>query len=171
MVDNYYKWIDNDRWRYKAVSVTAYNPVYDDIRKRPIISFGDVDKTMTLDEYLKIENAYIDAVKIIMKLSKCEWLKIRYLERHYDLEDKEVNDVSKELYNQLISIENDQVVTLDNLEFIMRFILRNFIWCNLVNLSKRLYIRFGFDYYMYFNTKLKQEIYKESIEKLGLFVD
>ena len=33
-----------------------------------------------------------------------------------------------------------------------------------------LYVRFGYDYYMYFNTRLNIEKYKNHIEKIGLFV-
>jgi hypothetical protein len=72
MNDNY-KWIDNNRWRHNAVAITPYTSIYENV-----ISFGDVGKTITLDEYLKIENAYIESVKIIMHLNKCDWLKIRY---------------------------------------------------------------------------------------------
>jgi hypothetical protein len=161
----------NDKWRYSAVSVTAYSPVYEDIRERPIISFGDVGKSMTLNEYFVIENAYIEAVKIIMRLNNCTELKIRYLEQYKNYSQEEVNKWHGNLHDTYLSITDNKIVILGDLEPTLRLILRNFMWCDLVNLSKRLYVRFGYDYYMYFNTKIKVDVYKDEIEKLGLYVE
>ena len=163
----------NDRWRYSAVSITPYNPIYrgenGEYLKSDIFSVSDVGKSMKFNDYLKIENAYIESIKVIMLLTKCSSLSIRYLEKQslplcFSEEEEQI------LNDTYFSLVDKQIITNENLEVIMRLILRNSVWCDLVNLSKRLYVRFGYDYYMYFNTKLKVEEYKEHIEKIGLFV-
>ena len=155
----------NDRWRYKAVGITAYKDEY-----QPIISYSDIGEILTSDEYILIENNYIEAVKIIMELNKCEDLNIRYLEKFSYRKGLTVEE-DKKLYKEYIKIEDKQKINYKNIEIILKLILRNIIWCDLINLSKRLYIRFGYDYYMYFNTKIKVDLYQDKIRKLGLFLN
>jgi len=163
----------NNRWRYNAVSITPYNPIYRDEKgvylNDEIFRACKVGKSMELDDYLVLENACIESVKIIMSLTKCSSLSIRYLEKHseplcfFEEEKRILNDT-------YFSLADKQFVNNVNLEIVMKLILRESVWCQLVNLSKRLYVRFGYDYYMYFNTRLKMEKYKNHIEKNGLFV-
>jgi len=169
----------NGRWRYKAVAITKYNPVYynekDVYTKDEWTAISDVGKiydgsVFTIQEYLETEKKYIEAVKIIMQLNKCKELNIRHLEKS-DYRKGFTPEEDEKLEAKHIKIEDKQKINYKDIDVVIKLILREDMWCDLINLSKRLYIRFGYDYYMYFNTKIKKEIYKESIEKLGLFVD
>ena len=154
----------NDRWRYKDVGITAYENEFE-----PILSYYDIGKTLTSNEYILIENSYIETVKIIMQLNKCEELIIRYLEKS-DYTKGLTAEEDEKLYEKYVKIEDKQKINYKDIDVIMKLILRNMIWCDLINLSKRLYVRFGYDYYMYFNTKIIRDLYQNKIEKLWLFV-
>jgi hypothetical protein len=168
----------NDSWRYKAVGITKYNPIYYDengvYTKDEWTSISDVGKTydghiFTIREYLETEKKYIEAVKIIMQLNKCEYMNIRYLHKN-DYKKGIVVEEDEELDKEYIKIVDKQKINYNDIAVVIKLILREAIWCDLINLSKRLYIRFGYDYYMYFNTKIKKELYQDKIEELGLFV-
>ena len=154
----------NDRWRCNAIGITAYKNGF-----QTIISYSDIGKKLTANEYILIENSYIEAVKIIMQLNKCKELNIRYLEKCGYKKGLTAEEDEK-LHEEYIKINDKQKITYKDIDVVMKLILREIIWCDLINLSKRLYIRFGYDYYMYFNTRIKKDLYQDKIEMLDLFV-
>jgi len=165
----------NNRWRDKTIRITKYNTlhynengVYTKDEWTSIYDVGKIydGKVFTIQDYLETEKRYIEAVKIIMRLNKCKELNIRHLEKHDYVKGFTVEEDEK-LEEKYIKIENKQKINYKDIEIVIKLILRETIWCDLINLSKRLYIRFGYDYYMYFNTKTKIDLYRDKIEKLG----
>ncbi len=166
-------------WQYSAYSITKYNPIYRDNKhayvKDEWTSITDIGKIydgkpFTIQEYLDVEAKYIEAIKIIMGLNNCNTLYIRKLKKHKDISYFN-QETSKQLFSYYESLKNGLFITAQSLPFIMKIILRNLSWCELVNIEKKLYVRFGYDYYMFVNTKVSFEKIKKKIEEIGLYVE
>jgi hypothetical protein len=88
------------------------------------------------------------------------------------LEKKDLNDridaSMKEVYSK---IENGSVVPLDRLSDLLKLILREYLWCELVSLDEDVSVTFGYDYYMYFHSNTDIEGIVKKIEDIGLYVD
>ena len=76
---------------------------------------------------------------------------------------------NKDLYDMFLSIKEDMRIHISQIEKAVGLILRGFINCDLTNKKKDFYVRFGFDYYMYFNSNIDKCILKKEIEKIGLY--
>jgi hypothetical protein len=122
-----------------------------------------------MQEYLETEKRYIEAIKTIMLLNNCDVLHVRKLEKYKDVLCFQ-DEINKDLYTYYESLKNRFAVTEHTLPPIMKIILRDLSWCELVNIEKRLYVRFGYDYHMTVNTKVPYETVKKNIERLGLYV-
>ena len=92
--------------------------------------FGDVGSLVSLEDYLVVENAYLDAIRRFCVGIGVESLRIQSLERR-DSRD----------YHE------GQPLDLDGIERVARDVLRNVIWCKLVGESAE--VHFGYDYYLY----------------------
>ncbi|MDI9272911.1 hypothetical protein [Stenotrophomonas sp. PFBMAA-4] len=92
--------------------------------------FGDVGKRVSLEDYLVVEDAYLDAIRRFCVGIGVEALSIQSLERR-DSRD----------YHE------GQPLDLDGIERVARDVLRNVIWCKLVGESAE--VHFGYDYYMF----------------------
>ncbi|ATL48197.1 hypothetical protein COR50_14070 [Chitinophaga caeni] len=155
--------------------ITKYNPIYRDTSGRFLkdewTSYTDVGeniggKVLSIEEYLKVEGAYINAVDLFFKELGITQFLVLKLEK-YGIENLASEDIKN--YKEAI---NEQVYSLDKLSMIVRMNLRAYIWCELVSLDKKSRVEFGYDYYMYFisNKKIESSLWSK-IEKLGLFVD
>lgn len=142
--------------------ITKYNPVYrnnnGNYLKDEWTDYSDIGKSfegirLTETEYAKIENAYINAVLLLMNCSNIDALKIIDLER--------IDDIK--------GIKNNALIYKEHISEIIRSILRNKFWCKLE--SDEFYIHFGYDYYMYIGSNQPCESAIESIKKSGLFVE
>ncbi len=78
-------------------SISKYRPdLYDEkgcYRRNEWTSFGDIGRTfddgiLSEDEYLSIEQRYIDVAVILARLSGCSYLIINHLEGKNDIRDK-----------------------------------------------------------------------------------
>ena len=99
--------------------------------------------TLTEDDYLEVENNYINCAVDIMTQSGCKYLTIGYIQD----------------YNH-IGYKYKSRITKDQLATILRDMLRENIYCVLVNLKHKVMIDVGYDYYMHIfcpidNLKLK----------------
>lgn len=143
-------------------------------------SISDIGKpeynNVSYEEYEKIENAYVDAVMLILRDSNFEFLKVDSLELYETKRDfkkyektgrlKNINfDFDKDLKNLKNGVQLDST----QVEKIIRLILRETVWMLLVN--DDLEVRFGYDYYMFVKTANLKQPAIEQIEKTGLFVE
>jgi hypothetical protein len=119
-------------------------------------SFSDIDNpkyNLSLEKYLEIENAYLEAIKKVLKLNKATNFIFKNVENNTSFQvPKESNNADK-----IIEIATK--------------CLREELWCKIMSPHK-LFIHFGYDYYIYIGStkELSTEIISE-IEKLGLFVE
>ncbi|WP_104371362.1 hypothetical protein [Desulfocucumis palustris] len=161
--------------------ITKYNPSFRDYNGvynlNEWTSFGDVGKSfdgkiLTIDEYLSIENAYINAVLAFMEDLKITSLKVRGVEK-YD-EYLRLNKTSIEYPNDMVNLFSkvcdNCTIEMDKVENLCRLVLREHMWCKLEN-GSLIFVHFGHDYYMYIGSTRKCNNAIEKIKKSGLFVE
>lgn len=140
----------NDEW----TSVSDIGKKYDDVE-------------FTFDSYLFYENAYVDAVLKIMQGNNLQALKIKSLQKKlYNNYSNFIEPDSKRFYK---SLKTNTMISIQDISQIVRFALREIIWCKLV--SDRMLVHFGYDYYMYVGSEYKSQEMLDVIKSNGLFVD
>lgn len=118
-------------------------------------SYFDVGVKVSVDDYILVENEYVNFV-----LSLCDLLNVQ----RFTLSELEVFD-DKE------SVIYPEVVDISVLPFLIRDVLREKIWCKLV--ADEMEVHFGYDFYMYvicsislgfIKSKIKTHLNVESFE-------
>ena len=130
----------------------------------------------TYQEYKSIEDAYIKAIVLALEDNNLAQLTIKGLENYRQEADfveyaksGYLKDVDIDYKNDIESLSNEMKLNTIQIQKISRLILREIIWMRLE--SDELNIKFGYDYYMYFNCKpLSVDVIRE-IESNGLFVE
>lgn len=130
---------------------------------------------LTYNEYKEVEDAYVEAVKVILGDKEIDFLKVNSIEFYSEKADfTEYNEtgILKDLtvcFEDLQGLRNGTKVALDELPELIRLILREIIWMYLTNGKVKIYA--GYDYYLYARCgKLKRSSI-EQIEQSGLFVE
>ncbi len=109
-------------------------------------------KILTREDYLLAENNYIQCITDLLILSGISSLCISNLE----------------IYEDCIWAEG-QVVTVKEVDAVIRDWLRNVCWCKLE--CDDVYIHFGYDYYVYVRALSENEFVKEICNKYHLFAE
>lgn len=170
--------IMNQEWRYTAKSVTKYNPAFRDdeghYKKEEWVGFFQVGKRingelLTFDLYSEAENKYITAVKWFFQLHNCTCITLKSVEK------KDIADYQHADKDQLLKVYNliDEgfSLSIDDIDSVIKLILRELVWAELFCKQEELIaVRFGYDFYMYFNSNRNIDALSERITKLGLFV-
>ncbi|WP_404447996.1 hypothetical protein LG307_03155 [Sutcliffiella horikoshii] len=159
-----------NQWR-----VTKYNPNYRNneghyTKPEEWTSASDIgkiidSKTFTIEEYLQIEQTYINAIIHIIKLNNVESVRI--------LNFKKNNmDKRSPLYESkfhLLNFKEDSEISIENIPTLSRMVLREFIFCHFY--SNDFFIHFGYDYYLYFGSNSVQTKQIEDVVDESLFVE
>ena len=176
----------DDSWRWTADEIVKYAPEnYDErgiYRKNEWLMSSDIGKIydgkrFTREEYLETENKYVQAVIRGMELAGCSFLTVEYLfvsRKKSDMKRRftpknPLYEQNKDLYDMFLNIKEGMRIHISQIEKAVRLNLRGYIDCDLTNKKKDFYVRFGFDYYMYFNSNIDKCILKKEIEKIGLY--
>ena len=134
-------------------------------------------KILTYSDYILTENKYIELISLFIRECCTEYLKIKYLEKsngrirtnvgkwHY----KTGLNIDKEELAILLSLKEEDVLPLEKLLVVAKYILREYLWCRFV--GKNYAIEFGYDYYIYFICKELSPLIVEKINDLGLFIN
>lgn len=155
--------------------VTKYNPQYRDGNAYLLeewTSVSDIGKCFygtkfTVEEYLKCEEQYINAVILAMRAVGINELKIEEIEKkEYSKQQKLVEPYAEGFYNLLY---NGMFVNINEIGLLIKLILREMVWGKLDN--EKFFVHFGYDYYMYMGIPNMAGEIKEKIEKIGLFVE
>ncbi|SET26168.1 hypothetical protein [Thorsellia anophelis] len=96
-------------------------------------SFHDVGIKTSLQDYMQIENAYVEIISNL-----CRYLEISFL----IIDQLEVYDK-----NEIFDYANQDKLDIHKIDHIIRMVLREKLWCKLK--SKQCEFHFGYDYYMY----------------------
>ncbi len=157
--------------------VTKYNPTFRNEKgwylRDEWTSHGDIgrkynDEVFFMDEYLEVENKYIQAILQFMQCNKITSLRVTKLQEKSGLAQD--TDNTQEMINIYNKIKNRVLVSGEDLENICKLILREHLWCKLRN-DKNMEVHFGYDYYMYILSKSPCEKAISNIKKSGLFVE
>lgn len=138
--------------------ITKYAPNYsfDDW-----ISISDVGKVcsgklLTMEEYLRVEDSYLNAISLIAKCNEISMF--------------EVTDLEVDVRGKLgLIYRNGQTLDLQSSLVLARHILREELWCRLQN--PKMFVHFGYDYYMYIGSEKPADTELELIRKLGLYIE
>ncbi|MTI85694.1 MAG: hypothetical protein FH756_17810 [Firmicutes bacterium] len=158
--------------------ITKYNPLYRNeegaFLKKNWTSYSDIGRIFggrefTFDEYVMVENKYIDAVISLMKCIDISHLEVTDLEKYTDTVGLDEN-ASENMVCLFNTIGKNHVVDIDNIPDVCRLILREYMWCKL-KYDVYMYVHFGYDFYMYVGSYLKCQDDLDNIIKSGLFVE
>ena len=158
--------------------ITKYNPLYRNASGAYIedewTSYFDIGnvfdgKKLTLKQYLKAENSYIETIILFMKFLNLNFLCITNLEKpNKSIEKNKI--YSNEMIKVYEEVHIGHNVSIPEIENIARLVLRENLWCKLE--CQSMYIHFGYEYYMYIGSNIPlTDSLIEKIEKLGLFVE
>lgn len=169
----------DESWRSSAVLISKYNPVFRDEKgvytKEEWVSFFQIGKKfddgiLSFAEYEAIEKKYINAALLFFEFHSCHDVVIRRLEKKeiwdYDYSDKHELIA---LYNKLTE---NYICSRENLPLLLMLIFRELVWAELHCFDcKDIVLRFGYDFYMYFNSNIIMDKLFSRIIDLGLFVE
>ena len=142
----------------KELRITKYNPQNRDsngayLDQNGWTCFSEVGEKLTLEEYEKVENAYIDsAIELIFHHPEDE-LFIRGLEEH----------------DGPSGLSEGDRITETSMPTVLKKVLRNECWCRLESESN--FIHIGYDYYMYVGASVLTKNNLATIEARGLYVE
>jgi hypothetical protein len=154
--------------------ITKYNPNYRDklgrYQKCDWTSFSEIGTTfngieLTADDYIVIENAYVDAIVAFMNNIKITTLMVKGLEKrsnHISI-SRESRLYSDEMTNLYDSLQENAVLSIREIQCLARLVLRENLWCKL-EIDNIMFVHFGYDYYMYVGS---HKICKDAINHIG----
>lgn len=163
----------NYSWR-----ITKYNPIFRDSQGKYCneewTSIFDVGKSFsgqvfTIQDYLQTEKMYIKAVLDFVEYLKLPGLKVTSLMK-WTNEFKYSQYYSKEMIELYCNIKEDDILNSENLLNLCKLILRENLGCQLLYETK-IFVHFGYDYYMYIGCDESCEDVIQKISKMGLFVE
>jgi len=164
--------------------ISRYNPKYRDINDVFLLntwtSWSDIgekyeeygNNSLTLKEYLLTETQYVKVILAILKSKNIKKLTIQELEKYKTVFESEELLKSKNIFlNQnekyiLSSISNNKEYDLKNIETVITLILRDCFWCILKAVNSNLYVRFGYDLYVYIECVYIEKNLVESFDKI-----
>ncbi|SFX09969.1 hypothetical protein SAMN04487866_101523 [Thermoactinomyces sp. DSM 45891] len=156
--------------------VTKYNPEYrvnGAYTRDEWTSVADVGKAVNWNEYLSVENNYVNAVIAFMEKVRVSVLEVSNLEKYDTLQLYADQDIylSKDMDELYRKIKNGVYLKKNDIEHLVRIVLREYLWCKLVH-TPDVFVHFGYDYYMYFGCSFQlDDEFIQQLHLLGLFVE
>lgn len=143
-------------------------------------AISDIEKSeyrnVSYEEYEKTETAYVESIIFILDEKNIKSLRIDSLELCDTFEDFEnyikngrLKNIDVDFNNEIDILENGTNLNLTQIQKIIRLILRETVWMNLLETEFK--ITFGYDYYMYVECSELKKTTINRIEKMGLFVE
>ncbi|QTD50173.1 hypothetical protein [Sulfidibacter corallicola] len=123
-------------------------------------------RKLDLEDYLKVENFYVEAVLRFFKHFEARYVQVVDLENEF-LEDSGANKCDL-LPIDISFLKNLSWISIDEAGLCARAILRELIWCKL-EYKNRAFVHFGYDYYMYFGCAVEIDI--NLVVPDGLYVE
>lgn len=120
------------------------------------------------DEYIRVENLYISAIVQFMKCLNISHLQVKGLENHGHVNEGSSVDKAEVVFVNTLK-END-LLSLEQVKMASKLILREYFWCKLISKHK-MFVHFGYDYYMYIGSRLECKDTLQKIKESGLYVE
>ncbi|SFH94682.1 hypothetical protein SAMN04487861_10936 [Selenomonas ruminantium] len=151
-----------------SIRVSKYDLKYRDengfYQREEWISYYDIGReflgeVLTEEQYLAVENSYLNVIRMLYEIYPSMVLHINGLEL-FDEDDDRWH-------------END-VITKEKVDKLARAVLREELWCKLID--ENVEVHFGYDYYMYIVFKTNYSIrtvinFLKYIRRNNLFVE
>lgn len=160
-----------NHWR-----ITKYNPEYRDENGRFIAEewtsayeIGNVcnGKIVTVDDYLILENNYVNVAIGILKVSGLDGLRVKESSsRTWD----NVSALSKLSLSKPSNFKEGSWLGINEIETVLKMMLREAIHCKLVY-PRKFYIHIGWDFYMYIGSNIDVIVASKIATANGLFLE
>lgn len=181
------KYFLEEEWRFSSVAIVKYKPQYynekgvyckDEWTERGEIGSVFNGQIFTIEEYMAVEQKYVDAALKIMDLSNCKYLTLAYeaytlkgaRQSIIEMMTGRFKEYDKEYCDFLASIYLGQRLNKEQVAKLVRLNLRILAETSLTNESRHLEFHFGGDSYMYCRTRLPKEVLRTELEPLGMYV-
>ncbi|MED0668942.1 hypothetical protein P4S95_01725 [Aneurinibacillus aneurinilyticus] len=164
--------------KYKASDL----PLYKEGKETTWTSISDIGKKFngkifTIQEYLSIEDLFIDAIKKFMVCSQTKYLFVNQVEKSFELDTLINNIKQKGLMNQYSKqmldffhlVKEGNKLNMKQIEIISRLSLREDMWTQLS--SQSMFVRFDYDYYVDIGSTNNCEVTAKKISETGLVVN
>ncbi|MFB0844499.1 hypothetical protein [Paenibacillus oleatilyticus] len=164
--------------------VRKYPPLKEGEENKPKIptwtSIIDIGRTyngvsLTMSEYLSVEEKYVKAVEIYMKSIQVHELEIYLMSKlREELFAEHIlkypKCYSQEIVDFYYFLQDGSLLTGKQIEHIVRLGMRENIACQLRN-GNKFFLNFSYDYYMDIGSSVIREDAIMEIRNLGLFID
>lgn len=164
--------------------ITKYNPKFRTLEGAYTLdewtSISDIgisfnNKVFTKDNYLETENVYLNTIYFILKDHNSSGTVIKKLEKDYSLMNEipklAETDYSINIEKFINSVENNQILDIENTLTISKLILREVLWCELEDIEQNFTISFGYDYYLYCDSNSFSDTLINQITDQKLYID
>jgi hypothetical protein len=145
----------------KQYRVTKYNPEYRNAdgtyNRSEWTSYSDVGDIVSIEEYEKVENSYIETALNLLEEQQISKITITYLENQQNYKEPS------------ITLETGTELNTNQLKNVLKSILREKYWAKLENDNS--FIHLGWDYYMYIGVPNEPQKAKKYAESNGLYVE
>lgn len=123
-------------------------------------------KTFTIDDYLEVEEKYVNAAVRFFKETNEESLTLRNWQKY------ESGNISVEPFGLDISANftDGQSISIDSLPVVIRMLLRDIAHCE-IEIKDTFFIHIGWDFYMYIGSAVSLPAAIDDVNKSGLFVE
>ena len=163
----------------KTFQITKYHPQYrtEDGKylKNEWTSVSDIDTIfvdgmLTEEEYYRIENNHLKAIRYVLNELNSDYLKIVGLEKF----EKEIERCQKVEYSEEdsrvygIAIDG-KVLSINDAIILCKLMFRENIWCYLVN--KEIKLNCSSDYYMSITVPTHLQCFDKIENELGLYIE
>ena len=133
-------------------------------------------KTFTLEKYLDVEQRYINVVLSIMDVTNCRYMIIQYLEADKTYIAKRIktskfHKIDSLLLKSISLLEENKRISIGQISNVLRLALREYIYVELSNKAHKLFVKFGYDYYLNVASSLSNEVLEDIVRKEKLFLD
>jgi len=118
--------------------------------------------------YQRVEDLYIKAIELFMACHNVSRLQINTLEKNKKLAKDIHNNTN--MINFFHKAQEDDWIEQADIGDFCRLILRDKLWCKL-RYSRKMFVHFGWDFYMYIGSSIICDKTIASIEESGLFVE
>lgn len=165
--------------KYTTYSISKYNPRYFDenglYTREEWTSKYDIGKcydnqVFDVKEYLCMEDNYINVIRYLLSEHKITALVVLELERYSAVKEENEFLINEKLEKYIEDVEEGTVLRTDQIEFVCRAMLREYIWCKLYSKKEHFIISTGYDFYIHLICEELTENQKSEIQSMGHFV-
>lgn len=133
-------------------------------------------KPFTLEEYLDVEQRYVNVVLSVMNATNSKYVTIQYLEADKAYVVKQIkaskfHEIDVRLLSSVPLLDEKRRISSTKISDVLRLALREYIYVVLSNKEHGVFVRFGYDYYLNIACSLGNDVLEDIVHKEGLFLD